>query len=219
MDIDFAMFRQMAENSENNRNVAAHFYDKAVKTDKTTENGLPIFKNVTYVEIRLKDNNTEVFNQPATAEKIRRFPQEYSLYQQIKKQAEQGTPLEQFAFLSAAEIETCRSRGVATVETLAALDADKTRDLGLEQEQHLASLFLQKAKEANDVAVFARKEGEYLRQIEKLEEENNKLKQDITELSKTKTLNRKKTKKGGYYENNTGNMSGSGRFGGGQTSE
>lgn len=196
MDIDFAMFRQVTENSENNRNVMAHFYDKAVKTDQTTENGLPVFKNVTYIEIRLKDNSTEVFNQPATAEKIKRFPQEYALYQEMKKQTAAGTPLEQFAFLTAAEIAMCHSRGIATVEALAALDVDKTRFLGLEHERHLANLFLQQAKSTDVLAVFARKEEEYLQQIERLKEENNELKQSIAKLNKTKTSTRKRTQKG-----------------------
>ena len=195
MDMDFAMFRQMAENSENNRNVLAHFYDKAVKTEQTSASGLPIFKNVTYVEIRLKDNNTEVFNQPATVEKIKRFPQEYALYQAAKKQTAAGTPLNQFAFLSAAEIAMCHNRGIFTVEALAALDEDKVHCLGLEQEKHLADLFLQQAKSTTKVAVFAQKETEYLRLIESLKEENELLKQTISKLNQRKTsINKRKLK-------------------------
>ena len=59
MDMDFAMFQQMLNQKETEKNVAARFYDKAVKTEEVAANGLPIFKNVTYIEIRLKDNNTE----------------------------------------------------------------------------------------------------------------------------------------------------------------
>lgn len=188
MDIDFAMFRQVADDRNDERNVAARFYDKAVKTDKTTANGLPVFKNVTYVEIRLKDNNTEVFNQPASPEKIRRFPKEYNLYLSAKKQVEEGTPLNQFAFLTASEIATCGSRGIFTVEALAGLDTDKVNSLGLENEHHLAELFLQAAKSADAVAEFARREADYLQQIEKLKDENNQLKQVIERINKSKTL-------------------------------
>ena len=42
MDMDFAMFQQMANNTDDERNVAARFYDKAVKTDKVAANGMPI---------------------------------------------------------------------------------------------------------------------------------------------------------------------------------
>ncbi len=200
MDMDFAIFRQAADNVNDERNVRARFYDKAVKTDKTTANGLPIFKNVTYVEIRLKDNNTEVFNQPASEEKIKRFPREYGMYQAAKQQAENGTPLNQFAFLTAAEIATCGNRGIFTVEALAGLSAEKVRDLGLENEHHLAELFMQAAKSVDAVAVFARKEEEYLNEIEKLKYENNELKQIIKKNNKGKTLNRRKGEK---YENNS----------------
>lgn len=171
MDMDFALFQQVIGAKEIEKNVAARFYDKAVKTSEVSANGLPIFKNVTYIEIRLKDNNTEVFNQPATAEKIRRFPQEYALYQLSKKQAENGTPLEQFAFLTAAEIATCKSRGVFTVETLAGLDFDKVQSLGLQDEHVLAQMFLEKSENNKMLDDFAKKELEYEREIESLREQ------------------------------------------------
>lgn len=187
--MDFALFRQVADNLNDERNVRARFYDKAVKTDQTTENGLPIFKNVTYVEIRLKDNSTEVFNQPASAEKIQRFPREYMMYQSAKKQTAAGTPLDQFAFLSAAELATCRNRGIFTVEALAGLEPEKVQSLGLQNEHRLAKLFLQKARENNTVAIFAHKETEYKEIIEKL---NEKIRVLTQRLEKTKSKHRKK---------------------------
>lgn len=166
--MDYALFQQVIGQSESEKNVAARFYDKAVKTNEVAKNGLPIFKNVTYIEIRLKDNSTEVFNQPATDEKIRRFPKEYALYQLSKKQVENGTPLEQFAFLTAAEIATCKSRGVFTVEALAGLDIDKVQSLGLQDEHVLAEMFLEKSNNNKMLDDFAKKEVEYERALEAL---------------------------------------------------
>ena len=171
MDMEYALIQQIMNQGESEKNVAARFYDKAVKTSEVAENGMPVFKNVTYVEIRLKDNNTEVFNQPATAEKIRRFPKEYALYQLSKKQIEKGTPLEQFAFLTAAEIATCKSRGVFTVETLAELDFDKVQSLGLQNEHVLAQMFLEKSNNNKALNDFIEKELEYEREIEALREQ------------------------------------------------
>ncbi len=171
MDMEYALIQQIMNQGESEKNVAARFYDKAVKTSEVAENGMPVFKNVTYVEIRLKDNNTEVFNQPATAEKIRRFPKEYALYQLSKKQIEKGTPLEQFAFLTAAEIATCKSRGVFTVETLAELDFDKVQSLGLQNEHVLAQMFLEKSNNNKALNDFVEKELEYEREIEALREQ------------------------------------------------
>lgn len=170
MDMDFAMFQQIASQVENEKNVAARFYDKAVKTSEVNENGLPIFKNVTYVEIRIKDNNTEVFNQPATEEKIKRFPKEYALYKMSKEQAKDGTPLEQFSFLSAAEIATCKARGVFTVEALAELDFAKVNSLGLQNEHVLAQMFLETSGDNLKLKKFAEREKEYKAKIAELEE-------------------------------------------------
>lgn len=171
MDMDYALFQQVIGQGESEKNVAARFYDKAVKTNEVAKNGLPVFKNVTYIEIRLKDNSTEVFNQPATDEKIRRFPKEYALYQLSKKQVENGTPLEQFAFLTAAEIATCKSRGVFTVEALAGLDIDKVQSLGLQDEHVLAEMFLEKSNNNKMLDDFAKKEVEYERALEALREQ------------------------------------------------
>lgn len=169
--MDYALFQQVIGQSESEKNVAARFYDKAVKTNEVAKNGLPVFKNVTYIEIRLKDNSTEVFNQPATDEKIRRFPKEYALYQLSKKQVENGTPLEQFAFLTAAEIATCKSRGVFTVEALAGLDIDKVQSLGLQDEHVLAEMFLEKSNNNKMLDDFAKKEVKYERALEALREQ------------------------------------------------
>lgn len=170
MDIDFALFRQIASHIEDEKNVSARFYDKAVKTSEVNANGLPIFKNVTYVEIRIKDNSTEVFNQPATEEKIKRFPKEYALYKLSKEQAKDGTPLEQFSFLSAAEIATCKARGIFTVEALANLDFEKVNSLGVQNEHVLAQMFLEEAGINVNVKKFADREKEYKQKIAALEE-------------------------------------------------
>lgn len=189
MDVDFALFQQVINRAPEECNVAARFYDKAVKTANVNENGLPIFKNVTYVEIRLKDNNTEVFNQPASAEKIRRFPREYMLYKQAKEQAKEGTPLEQFAFLNAAEIATCKNRGIFTVEALADLSFDKVQSLGLQNEHVLAQMFVENASNNNELSLFVKKEHQYKEQIARLQEQIAQLQKEV---EKNKAKSRKK---------------------------
>jgi len=171
MDMDFAMFQRLINHADEEQNIAARFYDKAVKTENVGKNGLPVFKNVTYVEIRIKDNSTEIFNQPATAEKIKRFPREYAFYKMSKEKQKQGSPLEQFAFLTAAEIETCKNRGIFTVEELAKLDFEKVQNLGLENEHILARIFLENAEKNANIADFAVKEKKYEAKITELKEE------------------------------------------------
>ena len=84
---------------------------------------------------------------------------------------ENGTPLEQFAFLTAAEIATCKSRGVFTVEALAGLDIDKVQSLGLQDEHVLAEMFLEKSNNNKMLDDFAKKEVEYERALEALREQ------------------------------------------------
>lgn len=191
MDMDFAMFQKIAAHIEDEKNVAARFYDKAVKTDKITENGLPVFKNVTYVEIRIKDNSTEVFNQPATSEKIRRFPKEYALYQLSKAQTKNGTPLEQFSFLDAAQIATCKNRGIFTVEALADLDFEKVQNLSLQNEHILAQMFMEQAQNNSKFKDFADKEQKYKDTIAALKEKVQLLEVGMKNIQKKKNKEKK----------------------------
>ncbi|MBR1399472.1 MAG: hypothetical protein IJ564_04790 [Alphaproteobacteria bacterium] len=186
MDTEFALFQQIAAHCDEEKNVAARFYDKAVKTEKLTENGLPIFKNVTYVEIRIKDNSTEVYNQPATEEKIKRFPKEYALYKLSKEQVKKGTPLEQFSFLDAAEIATCKNRGIFTVESLAELDFEKVQNLSLQNEHVLAQMFMEQAEKNTDLKKNADKEQQYKDEIACLKEKIASLEKRLKTASKRK---------------------------------
>ena len=181
-DIDFSTFQKMIKQENPNDGVVARFYDKSVKTAETTSDGLPVFKNVTYVEIRFKDNNTDIFDQPATEEKMARFPVEYARYQLGKKQVVDGQhELSQFAFLTAAEIETLKYRGIFTVEALAGLNDDRALELNLAREKKLAVKFLEVSKNNGAIADFEKKEAEYKAEIEKAKEEIAKLGAELAE--------------------------------------
>lgn len=174
--MDFNTFENMIHNHNPQEGIIARFYDKAVKTGEISKSGLPIFKNRCFVEIRIKDNNCEIFDQPATEEKIKRFPIEYARYQLSKKKTEKGTPLEQFAFLTAAEIESLKVHGIFTVEMLAELANEKASELGIIKEQELAKKFLHQAENNKTILEWQQKEEEYLAQIATLQTEVEKLK-------------------------------------------
>lgn len=144
---DFELFQSLIDASKSNQNkdMVARFYDRSLKTSELDENGLPIFKDVCFIEIRVKDSH-DVFDQPASEDKKKRFPIEYNRYLLAKKQIKDGSPLEQFAFLTAAEIDRLKYRGIFTVEALAALDKEKAADLNLKNEHELAVRFLQNAQ-------------------------------------------------------------------------
>lgn len=177
MDWDFDMFQNMIDvtNAKSDKEVSARFYDRAVKTTELDDNGLPKFKNVCFVEIRMRDCY-DVYNQPATPDKIKRFPLEYNRYLLSKKQVQNSSPLEQFAFLSAAQIEALKFRGIFTVEALAQLSDEKALELGVVRERDLAVKFLKNAQSNAKLDAWQKQEEAYLNQIDKLKVEIERLK-------------------------------------------
>ena len=176
MDADFYMFQNMLNNAGKENGVVAEFYDKAVKTDKINDKGFPVFDNVTFVRIRCKDN-PDVFDQPAYEKHFKRFPVEYSRFLLAKKETENGTPLNQFAFLSAEQLEACKYRGIFTVERLAELEDERAKDLGLAEEKVLAQKFIAVSSNNKAIADFENKEKEYQAKIKELEDKIKELEQ------------------------------------------
>lgn len=165
--------------------VSARFYDRVIKTDSVDANGIPHFKTVCYCEIRIKDNTTEIFDQPADKEKIARFPVEYARYQLSKKQISQGTPLEKFAFLTLPELESCKYHGIFTLEALCNLSSDKASSLNLLKEQKQAQNFLQNNRRFKQLEDIATLKQSYESQIAEL-------KAKIAELQSTSQRRKRK---------------------------
>ena len=150
-------------------NVFAKFYDRTIKTnDINPETGLPVFKEVCFVEIRIKNNMTDVVDQPATPEKIARFKAEYQHYLDAKEKAKSGTPLNIFAFLSPLEIATLNAHGLYTLEEFVGLKRVEAEDLALLNEWEKAQSFL--------------KIHQNQQMVENLKAENEALKKEIEAL-------------------------------------
>lgn len=176
--MDFAIFNKIAQENKSEDGVIARFYDRAIKTDALSADGLPKFKLACFCEIRIKDNNSEVYDQPATADKIKRFPEEYARYKITKKQIDEGTPLEQFAFLDAAEIASLKLRGIFTVEALSKLDDIHAEELDLVNEKALAVKFIEQAHGNLNLAKWQEAENKYIQKIKELEEQIKVLQQN-----------------------------------------
>jgi cell division protein FtsB len=168
-DFDFAVFNSYLNNRETN--VFARFHDVMVKTGEFNKNGMPEFKSVVYVEIKVKDSR-DVVDRPAREDDIRRFPREYQFYEVKKDKVKSGTPLNQFAFLSPIQIESCNVKGIFTVEDLASLDEERARNIGLLDEVAFAKKFLEMSKNNNAIA-------KYEAEIKKLKAEIVKLKDEL----------------------------------------
>ena len=177
--MDFTTFEKVASGKNSEEGIVARFYDRAVKTGVLSADGLPKFKNVCFCEVRIKDNMSEIYDQPADEDKIKRFPVEYARYKQAKKETENGTPLEQFAFLNAAEIESLKLRGIFTVEALSELSDDKVEELELVDEKSLAIKFIKRARGTLTLSVWQQQENEYKQKIKTLENKVDSLLQQL----------------------------------------
>lgn len=176
-DAEFSEFQNVIANNNKDDGVIARFYDKVIKTGKVNEQGLPVFENKCFVEIRIRDNNCDIYDQPADREKIQRFPIEYARYQNEKKEIEKGTPLNQFAFLTALEIETLKAHGIYTVESLIGLNDERALQLGLVNEKKLAKRFLDVNAKNVKISDFEKREEKYKNQIADLQNEIEKLRE------------------------------------------
>ncbi len=168
--MDFDTYQRLIDQNKNHLDdgVAARFYDRAVKTGELDCNGIPKFNIVCYCEIRIKDNTTEIFDQPATPDKIKRFPVEYARYQLSKKQVKDGNPLENFAFLSLSEIESCKYHGIFTLEALAELSDERVHSLNLSKERQIARNFLEQNRLVKQSEIVAEITQKYEQQIAEL---------------------------------------------------
>lgn len=165
-------------NSKQDKGVFARFYDKWVKTGNMKENGLPEFIQRTYVEIKIR-GSYDAANRLADDNDKMRFPREYQAYLLKKEKTKDGTPLTQFAFLTAPQIETCDLRGIYTVEGLAALSDEQAKSLNLTEERDIAVKFIEASK--NNLAL-----AEYKKENEALKEQIAALKDEIKALKENK---------------------------------
>ena len=180
--MDFATYQNLINQNKHRQDdsLSVRFYDKSIKSEVLNDDGIPVFKSVCYCEIRIKDNTTEVFDQPATQDKIDRFPIEYARYQLGKQKVTSGTPLEMFAFLSACEIDRCKYRGMFTIEDFISISQEQAKSLQLEKEWDLAQKFISNSKSMKKIIEVEAVEEKYKSKIAELEKQ-------IKELSKTKS--------------------------------
>lgn len=108
------------------------FYDKAVQDRKETEiQGRAVFKNVPFVEILIPGAPNQRPNLRATDEYKARFPKAWGAYLERKKGLADGTPLEQWPYLNAAQVAELKHAGVYSVEQLSAVADGNLKNLGL----------------------------------------------------------------------------------------
>lgn len=108
-----------------------HFYQKAVQNNfKTTQSGVPVFEDRDFLRIRTGDKNF-IYDQPVNDEHKARYSREYEAYKSGKLIPLVGTPLAEWAQISASQVETLKYHGLRTVEEVAGLTDAIAKDMGM----------------------------------------------------------------------------------------
>jgi hypothetical protein len=107
------------------------FFIKAVQNDfQSNAQGRPIFDDKEYVKIVIAgDKNTSV-ERKVTDDDRERWPYLYARFKQGLEQAEEGTPLEQWALLTPSQVAEFKALNIPTVEAMAAVSDTQLKNLG-----------------------------------------------------------------------------------------
>lgn len=135
-------------------NIFPRFYMKPVHNPfRSNAEGRPIYDDKEYVEINIGgDKNTQI-DCRVTDEHRERWPTLYAKFKAGVEQAPDGTPLEQWALLSPAQVAEFKALHIYTVEAFAAVNDGQLRNMGMGARsiRDRAILFVEQAAGAEPV--------------------------------------------------------------------
>jgi hypothetical protein len=97
------------------------FYKDRPDKAKTMEEGRPIFKEVTYVEIRVAGQRDVQACRPASLADKQRFPLHFEAFEKRVEPPSEGMPLSEWSQITRSEAEELTFMSVKTVEQLASM--------------------------------------------------------------------------------------------------
>jgi hypothetical protein len=106
-------------------------YEQRVDQEASEEAGHNIFKDVEYVEIIAPGNDKEIVNRAVTPRDIDRWPTQYAAFKNKEKVQYEGTPVEQWPQVTAAQAKTLLAMKIFTVEQLADVADQNISTLGM----------------------------------------------------------------------------------------
>ena len=123
MEADFGMTQNaMREHNRNigDENLFVQFFMHPMQNKaKTLEEGRPIYVDTEYVRIMVPGDKGNVIMREVREDDKRRFPKHYQAFKNEEEEILEGTPLAQWNFLTAAQVEEMKYFGIRTVENLA----------------------------------------------------------------------------------------------------
>jgi hypothetical protein len=116
------MFEQQAAVGHDEDGVIGIFKTMAVQDrERSKIEGRPVFKDVAFVEIRVPGKPKSVPVERLNEGHKKRWPKAWAAYEAQQRGMVDGTPLEQWAYLTPSDVMTLRAAGVHSVEQCAAL--------------------------------------------------------------------------------------------------
>lgn len=123
MEADYAMTQQAMEEHNRNRgdeNLYVQFYKGHVEDrEASLKEGRPIFKDAEFVKIIVPGDKNNIIDRVARDVDKRRFPRQYQAFRNNEEEYLSGTPLENWTYLSSAQVAELKYFGIRTVEQLA----------------------------------------------------------------------------------------------------
>ena len=138
---------------------------------KTKEAGRPIFEDIPYIQIMQPGNKDSVKVAPATERDKQRFPEHYRKFVAREDQeALEGTPLREWAGVTASQCKEFEFLNILTVEQLAAVsDSNGQGIMGLGFLKEKAAKFLENAKLGATAEALSEMKAENALLLERLE--------------------------------------------------
>jgi hypothetical protein len=127
--------------------LAVKFYKHPVQDEAASEEaGRPIFKEKTYINIKVPGDKLNDIHRPAMDMDKQRFPDHYRKFNARIEQAVEGTPLSEWGGVTRSQIEEMKFFNINTVEQLAELADSNTQVMrGLITLKQKAAAYLEAA--------------------------------------------------------------------------
>lgn len=134
--------------AEGDKNLAVRFYMEAIPDDdKSVQEGRPIFKDVEFIEIRVRGDRNNVVQRPVFAEDKKRWVSAYKAFKAGEDEVTTGTPLREWPSLPKSLLLELNHMGFRTVEDVSnASDGVCAKMAGLQHLKQRAKSWLDAAK-------------------------------------------------------------------------
>lgn len=159
------------------KSLAVLFFDKAVPNKtKSDEAGRPVHDKKTYLKVVVPGSRDRM-ERPIKPEDKDRFPKQFQAYQGGAEEVHEGTPLESWSRMDAAQVADWKYQGVFTVNQLADLNDTAISKIGLGARE------LVKAAQAYlDEAAGHAVSGKLVAELEQKDQQLEAMQQQIDEL-------------------------------------